>query len=929
MRISRTLFPSLLLAAACAGTLEAADVAPDPLFARPTLVPPPAAVAGIAQAVQPLSNWRMKAAPSGEFWSAATDTSSWTPAGGRGGRGGGGAGAPADGGGEFTSAYRTSAAIPAEWANHRVVVRFDGVAGGAKLWVNGKEVRTHWGSLMAWSADITEFVKPGEEASITLGVDERREGLNAFVRGGGLQKEAMLIVLPPDYVARLHAETTFDKSYKDATLHLWITAAFHSAGDAPAKVKLTLKDPAGQAATITPDTLDISRAAADHVYEVSVPAAQKWDAEHPNLYTLQADLLDGAGKVTQTLSKPIGLREVEVRANQFFFNGNEVKFRGIWGGNVGQIKELNGNHTRQKWVTDRLLQDADTQGLYVLDENPVDFAKYGPESDPRFADQYVSFIADMLERDRDHPSVIMWGLGNESFSGPNVLRAFKYLQQEDRQRPAMFSWANRVPVDQELPYSIYSSHYPNLNDPGLNLGSYMVAKWHSPSLPLQRRPVPVMPVLHDEYSHVVLNQAILTRDPNVRNFWGESIYRYWEKMFVTQGALGGDIFGLSGGFGSGPTENYLARKAYSPIRIVDGPVPNPGANKPLSIPIKNWFDHTNLSAIKITWSVGGESGTMSGPNIAAHGGGMLSIPARAWKDDEKLDLKFALASGTVIDEFLLPVNPGPVKLPMPQGPAPKLEQANGKITITGEHFQVVFDEAKGLIRDASVEGHTVFVDGPYLDLLGSGLAYGEWWCDAISARIDGNEAVLSIEGNYAVIAASFEVRIDGTGLMTTKYTVDHVPGEPPPPTYSPWDATSVGGYSEVGVSYMLPNSTSSLAWKRHALWSVYPADHIGRPEGTAAKGTDNFRATKEHIYEATAIAGEGASATALSDGHDAVRLSADAGYRALPGGIRMGIHNEWNYPDIGLGNYAKPPIVVKDGYRNTVYLRLGNGQGAK
>ncbi len=122
---------------------------------------------------------------------------------------------------------------------------------------------------------------------------------------------------------------------------------------------------------------------------------------------------------------------------------------------------------------------------------------------------------------------------------------------------------------------------------------------------------------------------------------------------------------------------------------------------------------------------------------------------------------------------------------------------------------------------------------------------------------------------------------------------------------------------------MLPNSASPISWRRKALWSVYPENHIGRPEGTARLGTDDGRAEKENIYEAT-VNVNGAGVTALSDGRDAVRVYADANPgRLMVPGIRMSIQNEWNYPDIGLGNYAKPLIKSTDGYHNTVYLKLG------
>ncbi len=875
--------------------LKGAGIPPIVNAERPTIVPVASSVSGVKQTILALENW--KSAP--------------------------------DLGAEFTSGLRTSISVPGDWAGKRIVVRFNGVADGATLWVNGQLIRSHWGSLMPWTADITDQVKAGQDNSIALGIDEHREGLNLYVRGRGMQNSAMLMALPRDYLTRVHTETTFDTQYKDATLSIWLTMSFH--GGENAKIKLALTDPSGKDVGITPEVVELSPNAADRIFQFMVRDAIKWDAEHPNLYTLQASVVDAQGSALQTISKTIGLRQVEVRGNQMFINGMEVKLRGIWGGSVQQAKQLNANHTRQKWVSEDFLNQADKEGVYVLDENPVDFAKYGAEADPKYAYQWMGFITDMIERDRDHPSVIMWGLGNESFNGPNVLNTFKYAQSEDSQRPCTFSFANRVPTDQELPYSIYSSHYPNMADPATNLADFTVAKWHSNSLIEERQPKPVMPVLNDEYGHSVQNQALLSRDPNVRSFWGESLKRYWEKMFLTQGALGGDIFGLTGGFGSTNNELFLVRKAYSPIRIDNEPVANPGAGHGLTIPVKNWFDHTHLNEVTIDWAVGTEKGSMKGPDVAPHSEGAIEVPARGWQDGETVSLKFSLANGTAIDDYLVRVNPPTHALPIAQGAAPQLESNGAKVTISGEHFKVVFNKYRGLIENASYDGKTVLVDVPFLNLLASGLSCPEWWCDSFSTAMEGNEAVVTMKGNYAVFKASFQVRIDGQGLMTTKYTIDYIPGEPPPATYSPWDATSVGGYSEVGVSYMMPTSSAGLSWERKGLYASYPATHIGRAEGTVAKPganggvSDDFRATKEYVYQASVDAGTGGTATALSDGRDAVRVYVDGNPgRSMVGGVRLCINNEWNYPDIGIGNYCKPPLLIRSGYTGVVYLKLGS-----
>jgi len=144
-------------------------------------------------------------------------------------------------------------------------------------------------------------------------------------------------------------------------------------------VKLTLKDAKGSAVALNPDQMEISRDHAETTAVVRVSNPLHWDAEHPNLYTLEASVV-ADGQAVQRVSQQIGFRQIEMAGNRMLINGREVKFRGIWGGNdVGAMKDNNFNHTRQKWGTESFLTQCDRLGVYVQDENPVDFAKYGPE----------------------------------------------------------------------------------------------------------------------------------------------------------------------------------------------------------------------------------------------------------------------------------------------------------------------------------------------------------------------------------------------------------------------------------------------------------------------------------------------------------------------------------------------------------------------
>ena len=438
-----TPLPAVLVASLMfvAGTVWSATVVTEnPVWPRPVIVPVPEMTAGVTQTVAVVrDNWKTISNPQGEFWADSTNLSAWRDISGGGRRGGfGGFG----GGGGSQSAYRTTLAIPADYAGHRVVLRFDGVSNGAKVWVNSKFVRDHWGSLMPFTCDITDFVEPGKTASLVVGVDDSRTGLAQYVRAGGLQRDVKLFAEPEDYISRFHVATDFDAQYSNATMKVWLRMDFHDGENG--HVKLSLKNAQSQTVELKPDVIELSRATPETITDVPVASPLKWDAEHPNLYTLEVSVIGADGAVMQTLSRKFGFIKIERVGRKVLVNGKEVKLRGLWGGNsVQDLVDNNINHTRQKWVTEDLLDDCDRLGVYVTDENPVDFAKNPVASDPQLLSQYMSFMADLVERDRDHPSVIMWGLDNESDYGSNVEPTFKYVRAEEPQRMTQFSWASR------------------------------------------------------------------------------------------------------------------------------------------------------------------------------------------------------------------------------------------------------------------------------------------------------------------------------------------------------------------------------------------------------------------------------------------------------------------------------------------------------
>ncbi len=874
----------------------------------PAVIPPlPDTVSGVATPQLPVtSGWRYTTSPPASFWTPGTNTSSWqaiqVP------------GEPALQGQTVPSnvecAYSTTLAIPADYAGCTVMLRFDGVYSSARLWVNGTLVRTHEGGFTTWYADITSLVTPGSQATVTLGVTDESAtiaGQSAYAKHniGGILREVTLVALPAAYLTRLHADTAFDASYTNATLT--VTAAAVLPAGASGTVTLALTDPNGQPVTLSPSTVTLTGAAPQSAVAIAVAAPLKWDAEHPDLYTLQATF-QAPGAAAETTSRRIGFRQIKVQGNQLLVNGKPVHLLGVCHHSITEplgrsttpaleqqalqlYKDANCNFIRTSHYppTPAMLDWADRLGIYVEVEAPVCF-QYNTVNDPAYADQYLTQYAELVERDRSHASVIDWSLGNESGMGVNFASENTFSHQTDPSRPTVFEVAANDNGGSQA--DIYSGHYPSLGTAYGNANQ---------------------PVQYGEFAHIpCYNLDTLRADPGVRDFWGHSIAKLAAKFRTTNGVVGGsiwaaidEVFHLPGGpVGYGewgvidlwrrPKPNWwLTKKAYSPVQIADGVLTGltPGAAIPVAV--ANWYDHSNLAELTIGWQLGSRSGTLTGVDIAARRSGTLTIPAGTWSSGDVLQLTFNRGS-QLVDQYRLWLNSRTTPAFTPAGGTPPTvqESATG-ITVTGVDlpFSVTFDKATARLVSATAGAAMVLTGGP--DLVISRAVPGPWVGSSATVTTSGGQAVVTLAGRFGTVNTSLQVSIDGRGLLTTTYTVAN------PPT---------GQVSDVGVQYRLADATDTLSWQRDAQWTVYPDDHIGRASGTASRsraaGTDgyrvqpswpwsqdthsyflfgkdsaahwtnDFRSAKANVRLAKAVvAASGAGVQVESDGTDGVRLA--------------------------------------------------------
>ena len=610
--------------------------------------------------------------------------------------------------------------------------------------------------------------------------DERREGLAAYTNGcafetlniSGIQYGVSCYAVPQNYIVRANQDIFFDSEYKDAKLRIYMHVAQNSDTN-ETQVQVKVASPTGEMMTVNPSSFTVPDGAGDFYIESMVDNPVKWNAEHPDLCRMDVSLYCDGEKV-ETVSRQIGFREVELRGRNLYVNGQEVKFRGIWGGNdAKQLRDLNINHVRKNWPTQEFLDDCDRLGVYVLDEIPATFTRGDTADNPEFAKQWLELMADMIERDYSHPSVVMWSHGNESSPGATTLTVHKFIKAEDPQRPDMFSWAQDVPVGEELPYDIYSYHYPDVMQGPKPLAECHSAVFNSVSQIIKRVPKPVMPVLADEFAHTPTGNAAV-KDPGIRNFWGESITLFWDYMFNTDGSLGGNQFGVFTALGTevNSPEEWLLRKAYSPIRVDEESLTLSEKDE-LSFEVQNRFCHTDLNEIKLEWTIGDRTGFMMCPSIAPAQYGEITLPLTNVSRGDEIEMAFIRGDGFQVDEFLFSIDPEPYVMPGFSNEAPEIADNGNSLIITGRRFTITINKSSGQIESGLFDDHLIITGGPRLNIVGLREALPEWNCDSVNASIEDGLAVVTLTGNYGRSNAVFTLHIDNEGMIATEYALSN------------------------------------------------------------------------------------------------------------------------------------------------------------
>ncbi len=535
--------------------------------------------------------------------------------------------------------YRRDIELPADWNGREVFIRFDGVDSFFYLWVNGHKVGFSKDSRTAAVFDITKYVQPGRNviaAEVYRFSDGSYLECQDMWRLSGIFRDVYMYTTPKVQIRDFFVHTDFDgapgkKDYSQGKLRIEVNVDNRGSAAASTMVEGELIDATGKtiAHMNCGKALDITPGAeVETTLSTTIDNPALWSAEKPNLYRLLLTLRNEKGEITETLSRKIGFRDVQLVNGRFLVNGMPVKLKGV---NRHESQHANGhtvteeeclqellimkrgniNHIRNSHYpqVDRFYEMCDELGIYVCDEANIEshgyyYGELSLSHPAEWKAQHVWRNKNMVEQSKNHPCVVIWSYGNEAGPGDNFAAVRDWIKSRDTSRLTQYERNNDLA-------DLCSNQYPSVNWTR-NIASTKLEK----------------PWYISEYAHILCNSM-----GNLADYWdaidssdsiiGGGIWEWIHQSYdqevtlpdgrkVTRQAYGGDhgeyphdgIFCIKGVIYSDRTVTPLydeIRKVQQNASFTLGEITPDG--KGLAVNIRNKHLFTDLAEYNGTWKL--------------------------------------------------------------------------------------------------------------------------------------------------------------------------------------------------------------------------------------------------------------------------------------------------------------------------------------
>ncbi|MFE2211626.1 glycoside hydrolase family 2 TIM barrel-domain containing protein [Streptomyces canus] len=381
--------------------------------------------------------------------------------------------------------YRRTFTVPKDWSGRRTFLHFEGVKSAHYVWINGELVGYHEDSYTPAEYDITPHLKPGTN-QIAVEVYRYSDGDwledQDMIRLSGIFRSVYLYSTPAVHLRDFKLDTPLGDDHTSAELSVTASVRDYGGGNQGRyTVETQLYDAGGHAVWSRPLQQAVALDAGDETTVQAaraVPAPKLWSAEHPNLYTAVLRLRDPAGKVIETLSHRVGLREFALKDGLMRINGQPVSLRGTnrhemhpdrgtaltradLVKDITIIKRMNINSVRTSHYPNNplWLELADEYGLYLVDETNLEthgIRDEYPGNHPDWSAACVARAQNMVHRDKNHASVVIWSLGNEAGGGSTFVNMRDWIKSYDTTRVVQYEGDDR-PTISDIRSEMYES----------------------------------------------------------------------------------------------------------------------------------------------------------------------------------------------------------------------------------------------------------------------------------------------------------------------------------------------------------------------------------------------------------------------------------------------------------------------------------------
>lgn len=522
--------------------------------------------------------------------------------------------------------YRQNFNLPNNWLEKETFLKIDGMKSGGFVWLNGNYVGYSQGSKTPAEFNLSKYAKAGNN---TLAIQVYRWTDGAYLEDqdfwdiSGIERSVSVYAQPKIRIQDFQVTSTLDNNYQHGKFNLTVDLKNHLSASQAVSVNYQIIDEQQNVVASGEQGVNVKQQVTAKDFNATIKNVKTWSAEHPNLYTLVLELQDNKGTTLEATSNKIGFRSVEIKDGLLLVNGVRVTLKGVntqeHDPDTGHVisaeliekdirmwKENNINAARLSHYPqpEMFYKLADKHGIYLVDEANIEshgmyYGEHSLAKKPNWGKAHLDRIMSMVERDKNHASVLIWSLGNEAGNGINFYQGYDAIKAADNtKRPVQYE---RAVKDKNT--DIIVPQYPGLErflKEGKNPGS--------------------RPYIPSEYAHAMGNSS-----GNFQDYWdiieqydnlqGGFIWDWVDQSIWKTDENGNKYYAYGGDFGENvPTDNtFLNNGIVFPDRT-----PQPGLyevrkaheyinfkqvkqdNNSIEISVENLYDFTNLKDFTFT-----------------------------------------------------------------------------------------------------------------------------------------------------------------------------------------------------------------------------------------------------------------------------------------------------------------------------------------